>query len=90
MVARVCWGSARRGARQQRSSAGTQGTGALGRLSGSCERNGMKMRGGGPFYISVSQLKGLLEAEEPLEDKFRYDCEIYVLHYHISCKIKIK
>ena len=49
----------------------------------------MKMRGGGgggggveggPFYKSVWQLKGLPEAQEPQEDKFRYYCEIYALH----------
>ena len=39
----------------------------------------MKMKGegggGGGVYKSVWQLKGLPEAQEPQEDKFRYGCE---------------
>ena len=50
-----------------------------GRLKRWCEGNGMKNRGGGGgslFINLLGQLKGLLEAQEPLEDKFCYDCEI--------------
>ena len=61
-----------------------QGTGVE-RDSKEYEWCGMKMGRGLPFYKTVGQLKGPLEAKEPLDAKFRYDCEIFACtNFHLQ------
>ena len=54
-----------------------------------CERCGMKMSGGAPFYKTVWQLKGF-QKPKSRRNKFRNYCEIYACtNFHPAEKHKI-
>ena len=85
------------GSGQAQGTDAVQGTGGrltAGAAQGECSRNGMKMGRilppTPPFYKTVGQLKGPLEAKESLDAKLRYNCEIFACtNFHLQITTKI-